>query len=120
MTHSAECTRRLEAMKAFEAKYPKYCRSCGGTGSWYDPGVRYHSDGSGTPPDGGPCVCIEEGHCPLCAGALLLQTQIANGIAGDYSRCIVCGWDEWKIMQGKAQAESLPEVDCYCYEERSI
>lgn len=40
-THNDACNRAQQAARDFEAAHPAYCRSCGGAGAWYDPGVRY-------------------------------------------------------------------------------
>lgn len=113
-THNNACDRVQQAARDFEAAHPAYCRACGGAGSWYDAGVRYHADGSGTPPDGGTCDdCVGAGKCPLCAQPI--ATEEHDGC--DYGRCAACGWDEHAIATGAAPMIARPDAECLCWLE---
>lgn len=83
------CRTLAEAIKAYEAQYPQYCRPCGGTGMLYDPGVYRYPDGSGEPPSVDICDgCLGVGTCPRCG---------AEKVFGEYhgedsDTCPKCGW----------------------------
>lgn len=106
--HTQHCNEVQAAAKAFEEKWPKFCRACNASGEWYSPG-NYHR-----PPDGGPCGhCVEVGKCPRCAEPLELHEKSD----GDWSLCKACGWDEEKISKGEMPREEAPEVECWCWEQ---
>lgn len=113
-THNKACEQMQQALRDFDAAHPACCRTCGGSGAWYDPGVRYHRDGSGTPPDGGPCDdCVGAGECPLCAQPIATEEKDGS----DYGLCAACGWDEHAIATGAAPLVIRPDVDCNCWLE---
>lgn len=108
IAHTGACKERQAAAQAYETKWPKFCRPCGGAGSWYSPG-NYHN-----PPDGGACdKCVEKGVCPRCAGPLdFVETKHE-----DWSKCPACGWDEKAAIDDPAKFDACPDASCYCWEE---
>lgn len=85
---------------AFEAKYPHYCRKCGGEGNvhgWENPDP---ASGHGWPFTE-PCpACADNGICPRCG--------LENTLNEDCDSCSACGWQV-------DQKDFLPEgPDCTC------
>jgi hypothetical protein len=91
-------------LDAFKERFPAYCLICGGTGYLSVPATRDQ------PEDGGPCSCVESGHCPLCAQVITFEEHDHC----DYGACGSCGWNEWNVIANGAPMEVAPEVDCCC------
>ena len=106
MEHTQECIRdmntRNAAIEVYEAKWPNYCKTCGGSGA-----VGYYDDPIGEPWSSPqwleePCDCVEDGICPRCgkhAVVWLTSLETFNrGIEHDYIPypdtpfCALCGW----------------------------
>jgi hypothetical protein len=113
MKHTLECwTEQKEFakhLKAFEEKYPNYCRHCGGWGvfvSQYDPSPAGISLGPGYMLESDPCPkCMENGDCPLCG-----HHHEDEDWGSDFPTvCESCGWTE-------DTTEGAPDIgDCGCY-----
>jgi len=100
------CDDVTKAQKDYTAKWPKFCRKCGGAGELF-----YSEDVAG---DGGSRMqmsdycesCIGQGKCPRCA-----ELQAVEEWGNDEKdTCWNCGW-----MVG---AEACPELDM-CPEEEA-
>lgn len=119
--HTEECRQQSIEAEVWALRWPKHCRSCMGAGYHEDPGVRYHGDGSGTPPSETPCSCIEQGLCPRCSSEMW---AVERADRNDYLRCPACGWDEWLLFNPDSTLEPKvivsgfisPEQDgpCWC------
>lgn len=105
--HTKNCLERQKAYQNFIAKYPNYCKTCGGTGYWYTYAT-YWEDA-----DGGPCSCVEEGICPRCGEKTLLVDK--EGL----SDCLKCNWSErYFLFDAKNVPPDIacPNTECYCGE----
>ncbi len=103
-THTQECLKVQADRAQWVAKWPTYCRICGGAGGFVHHGIRYYSDGSGEPDDYEPCSCTEQGICPRCGEKGLLRRIGADDIAEIAPPCTSCGWND---------DDSLPPA-CIC------
>jgi hypothetical protein len=88
IVHAAECLKNQaqdqKALRAYLAKWPKYCRHCNGNGGYEIPQTRWE------PADYDFCGrCIEQGHCPRCA-----QPLPANAFDVQWIYCDICDWLE--------------------------
>jgi len=91
MEHTQICE-RMDAQfwirrKMWWLANPSACKTCEGTGEWYDSGTYWE------PPDGGPCTCVEEGRCPLCGFQHDEEYELGcEDEVGNIIPCIKCGW----------------------------
>jgi len=111
MKHTKQCLEQQARYKkdiaAFEAKYPNYCRACGGGGAIY--GVENGApwgEGYWPMPTVDVCGCIEVSlRCPLCGH------QHDEGWEGE--SCEACAWT-WDSQE---TAPDEPECMCWMDEE---
>jgi len=91
-------------MAAFVAKYPNYCKRCGGEGVIHYPenqsplgsGMVWMEDLTDA------CDCItEEGRCPLCATPFEEDDE-------DCEKCLHCEW-HWEL------GLTAPYYECECW-----
>lgn len=99
MVHSQKCLNEqakiAKAIKAFDAKYPNFCKKCDGAGLHVSNGSYW------VPPDVDPCdACVGQGKCPMCG------KQHGDDWQGDACEC---GWN-W---DGDG-VEHRPEYDEFC------
>lgn len=96
--HTQECLEAQAARKAWEARYPNYCKECLGNGGFYDPGTYWD------PPDFGPCSsCWEQNICPRCGHAEAFEPDAFT------PPCLYCGWYD-------SPESSPPAAECICPE----
>jgi hypothetical protein len=114
LQHTAACVHRRERYMAdlamWEAKWPGYCRRCGGKGMIeysFDPSPAGVSLAPGTMTDADPCpVCLEHGWCPRCGKALTTDYENSS------TWCEACEWN------GQNDFECAPvEPKCECWME---
>lgn len=99
MKHTSECEERSKGIReevaAWKAKYPSYCRNCGGTGVICTPGssVPYGATSVDLPDNYDPCsVCVEVGRCPRCGRDGLTSETRGDTSTGE-GPCRFCEWD---------------------------
>lgn len=100
MNHTLDCisaqAKHETEVLAFMAKYPDYCKSCGGweESTFYDPDAGLISD---------PCPeCAENGRCGLCGQYVDMEAEEE----GDRNR--LCGHDDPSIGL-------FNDNECLCY-----
>jgi hypothetical protein len=104
--HTPACLARQESYRkelaAYEAKWPKYCRSCGGEGGTYWSGSRDE------PPSVDVCDdCVVQEKCPRCGETVVWYNEITEE---NVSICPHCQWN-------CDRPNSLPQPDdvpCEC------
>ncbi len=110
VTHDFECVRSAFLEYFFRERWPLVCTKCGGVGSYTIPATRLD------PPDGGQCVCLEDGHCPRCREDVILFSIDKDYC--DYSLCPACGWNEWIVINNEQLAWDLDFLlilhECWC------
>ncbi len=85
--HTASCTHArgaaLAAAAAYQARFPGYCRRCGGEGWHYIPDTREVQGGVE------PCpLCLELGCCPGCGAE---HEALSEWGTASFT-CPACGW----------------------------
>ncbi len=111
--HSPECLKAEAAYdkerRAFEKKYPNYCRACQGWGSRvyrFDPSPAGMSLSPGYMEDWEPCTeCVEKGKCPRCGSPLFEKRN-----KPDTLHCRKCKWNTNEKFEGIPER---PECECY-------
>lgn len=111
--HSAACTadweRYEQELAAFEARYPGYCRTCGGTGE-----LRYIENGAPHGAGYWPMLMIElcedcMGRCPRCGYTPTDWTEAQwDRFYDGMEPCPVCGF----IHGEQDQWTAPPEPEC--------
>lgn len=101
----------LRKLAEWEAKYPNYCRNCGGAGSVlvtenYAP----HGARSAWPCTfEDVCDCVIEGRCPRCGATLPESNPDAEP---GLELCLQCSWDATTPLKEQQHA---PEWECTCW-----
>ena len=97
------------------AKYPNYCRHCGGTGSVMvtENCAPYGESSDWLYTFEVICDCVIEGRCPRCGSTLPEPKPDAEP---GLERCSVCGWDATTSYKEQLHA---PERECTCWTESS-
>lgn len=108
--HSPECIAAKAAFDAWAAKWPRYHQRCYGVG-----GIGYAGTTS-DPPEFDVCSCVDQGRCPRCGSSTVLYRN------DDTMHCVLCGWDELAIMDGKSADQHgnpfwAPTWECWCEQE---
>ena len=135
LTHTTNCREFNEKIdeerRAYEERWPNYCRECGGGGvlcESYDPSPAGVSLSAGSMEFCDPCSgdegtfynrhvkrhlyrppsrpCVEQGYCPRCAAPALIEHK-----GYDNDACSNCGWRREKSQTAP------PPGECVCPEE---
>lgn len=104
--HTVSCDAARAAARAaaaaYAARFPGYCRHCGGEGWIYFPGTREVQGGAEA------CsLCLELGRCPGCGTEHEALTEWGT----DSFACPACGW------ANDSHPGEHDGCDCYCYDE---
>jgi hypothetical protein len=73
---------------AWIAKWPNYCRSCGGWGVHYTPGQYSGPPERCYPEEVDPCDALPDGMCHRCRA----MEYTMRFVDKDNPLCLVCGW----------------------------
>jgi hypothetical protein len=100
-----------KAVDDYEARWPKYCRKCGGWGG------KLGYDSSTGMEDYDPCqACIELGYCPQCGEATAEMLEEPGEGYYDYFACSLCGWRDDDPNREGHPMDSPQVTDCNCWE----
>lgn len=105
--HSEACKAQDERRKAYQDKWPGYCRHCNGEGfKHFYSYNRYEQDSEQ------PCQhCYDGGICPRCGEAAVpADKPIWNDETGEWAKCEACGWDPH-------DPDICPDNECTCWDQ---